>query len=41
MLKTLQPEDTLQLIMQAKDKDERDFLKCLGFFATEKAKRGY
>lgn len=38
-MKTLQPEDTLQLILQAKDKDERDFFEMLGNFLLQKKQK--
>ena len=39
-IKTLQPEDTLQLIMEAKDEEERDFFEFLGnFLLRQKQKK--
>lgn len=39
-MKSLQPEDTLQLVMEAKDSDERDFFEMLGnFLLQQKQKR--
>lgn len=38
-LKTLQPEDTLQLVMEAKDEEERDFFKMLGNFLLQQKQK--
>ena len=34
-IRTLQPEDTLQLIMEAKDEEERDFFELVGNFLLQ------
>ncbi|MCI5959407.1 MAG: hypothetical protein PUD03_04535 [Lachnospiraceae bacterium] len=34
-IKTLQPEDTLQLVMEAKDEEERDFFELVGNFLLQ------
>lgn len=34
-IKNLQPEDTLQLVMEAKDKDEQDFFEMIGNFLLQ------
>ncbi|MDD6070296.1 MAG: hypothetical protein PUC12_05685 [Clostridiales bacterium] len=34
-MKTLQPEDTLQLVLEAKDDEERDFFEMLGNFLLQ------
>ena len=34
-MKTLQPEDTLQLVLEAKDDEERDFFEMLGNFMLQ------
>ena len=38
-MKTLQPEDTLQLIMEAKDEEERDFFEMLGNFLLQQKQK--
>lgn len=38
-LKELQPEDTLQLVMEAKDKEERDFFEMLGNFLLQQKQK--
>ena len=39
-IKKLQPEDTLQLVMEAKDSEERDFFEMLGnFLLRQKQKK--
>lgn len=39
-IKDLQPEDTLQLIMEAKDDDEKHFFEMLGnYLLQEKQKK--
>ncbi|MGN0154051.1 MAG: hypothetical protein ACI4A3_06340 [Lachnospiraceae bacterium] len=39
-IKDLQPEDTLQLVMEAKDEDEREFFDMLGnFLLRQKQKK--
>ena len=38
-LKTLQPEDTLQLILEAKDEEERDFFEMLGYFLLQQKQK--
>lgn len=38
-LKTLQPEDTLQLILEAKDEEERDFFEMLGNFLLQQKQK--
>ena len=38
-IKMLQPEDTLQLIMEAKDKEERDFFEMVGNFLLQKKQK--
>lgn len=35
-MKQLQPEDTLQLVLEAKDKEERDFFEMVGNFLSKK-----
>ena len=37
-LKTLQPEDTLQLILESKDEDEQEFFEMLGNYLLQKNK---
>lgn len=34
-IKQLQPEDTLQLVLEAKDKEERDFFEMVGNFLLQ------
>lgn len=39
-LKNLQPEDTLQLVLEAKDEEERDFFEMMGnFLLRQKQKK--
>ena len=38
-MKNLQPEDTLQLVMEAKNDEERDFFEMLGNFLLQKKKK--
>jgi hypothetical protein len=38
-IKELQPEDTLQLVMEAKDDEERDFYELVGNFLLQKKQR--
>lgn len=38
-IKTLQPEDTLQLVMEAKDEEERNFFEMLGNFLLQQKQR--
>ncbi len=38
-IKTLQPEDTLQLVMEAKDEEERNFFEMLGNFLLQQRQR--
>jgi hypothetical protein len=38
-MKKLQPEDTLQLIMEAKDEDEKDFFELLGNFLLQQKQK--
>lgn len=38
-MKNLQPEDTLQLIMEAKDDEERDFFEMLGNFLLQQKQK--
>lgn len=38
-MKNLQPEDTLQLVMEAKDEDERDFFEVLGNFLLQQKQK--
>ena len=38
-MKTLQPEDTLQLVMEAKDEDERNFFELLGNFLLQQKQK--
>ncbi|MGN0245481.1 MAG: hypothetical protein ACI4DK_05910 [Lachnospiraceae bacterium] len=38
-IKTLQPEDTLQLIMEAKDEEERTFFELLGNFLLQQKQK--
>lgn len=38
-IKTLKPEDTLQLVMEAKDKDEQDFFEMVGNFLLQKKQK--
>ena len=41
-MKNLQPEDTLQLVMEAKNDEERDFFEMLGnFLLQKKQKKSY
>ena len=35
-VKQWQPEDTLQLVLEAKDKEERDFFEMVGNFLMQK-----
>ena len=37
--KNLQPEDTLQLVMEAKNDEERDFFEMLGNFLLQKKQK--
>ena len=34
-MRNLQPEDTLQLVLEAKDEEERDFFEMLGNFLLQ------
>ena len=34
-IRNLQPEDTLQLVLEAKDEEERDFFEMLGNFLLQ------
>jgi len=38
-IKNLQPEDTLQLVLEAKTKDERDFFEMVGNFLLERKQK--
>lgn len=38
-MKNLQPEDTLQLILEAKDEEERDFFEMLGNFLLQQKQK--
>ena len=38
-IKTLQPEDTLQLVMEAKDEEERTFFELLGIFLLQQRQK--
>jgi len=38
-MKTLQPEDTLQLVLEAKDEEERDFFEMLGNFLLQQKQK--
>ncbi|MGN0388674.1 MAG: hypothetical protein ACI4ER_07635 [Suilimivivens sp.] len=38
-MKKLQPEDTLQLVMEAKDDEERDFFEMLGNFLLQQKQK--
>ena len=38
-IKSLQPEDTLQLVMEAKDDEERDFFAILGNYLLQKGQK--
>ena len=38
-IKSLQPEDTLQLVMEAKDDEERDFFAMLGNYLLQKKQK--
>ena len=38
-IKQLQPEDTLQLIMEAESKEERDFFEMVGNFLLQRKQR--
>ena len=38
-IKTLQPEDTLQLVKEAKDEEERDFFEMLGNFLLQQKQK--
>lgn len=35
----LQPEDTLQLVLEAKNKEERDFFEMLGNFLLQQKQK--
>lgn len=35
-IKALSPDDTLQLVMEAKDEDEREFFELVGDFLLQK-----
>ena len=37
-IKELQPEDTLQLILEAEDKEEKDFFEMVGNFLLQQKK---
>lgn len=39
VIKTLQPEDTLQLVMEAKDEEERTFFELLGNFLLQQKQK--
>ena len=38
-MKNLQPEDTLQLVMEAKNDEERDFFEMLGNLLLQKKQK--
>lgn len=38
-MKTLQPEDTLQLVLEAKDEEEKEFFEMLGNFLLQQKQR--
>lgn len=38
-IKKLQPEDTLQLVMEAKNQEERDFFEMVGNFLLQKEQK--
>ena len=38
-IKQLQPEDTLQLVLEAKTKEERDFFELIGDFLLQKKQK--
>lgn len=38
-IKSLQPEDTLQLIMEADDKEEKDFFGVVGNFLLQQKQK--
>ena len=38
-MKDLQPEDTLQLVMEAKDSEERDFVEMIGNFLLQQKQK--
>ena len=38
-IKQLQPEDTLQLILEAKSKEEQDFFEMIGNFLLQKKQK--
>lgn len=38
-IKKLQPEDTLQLVLEARTKEERDFFEMVGNFLLQKKQR--
>ena len=38
-MKDLQPEDTLQLVMEAKDSEERDFFEMIGNFLLQQKQK--
>jgi hypothetical protein len=38
-IKKLQPEDTLQLVMEAKDEEEKDFYELVGNFLLQKKQK--
>lgn len=38
-IKRLQPEDTLQLVMEAKNEEERDFFELLGNYLLQRKQK--
>jgi hypothetical protein len=38
-IKTLQPEDTIQLVLEAKDKEEQDFFEMVGNFLLQQKQK--
>lgn len=38
-MKTLQPEDTFQLVLEAKDEEEKKFFEMLGNFLLQQKQR--
>lgn len=38
-MKNLQPEDTLQLVLEAKNEEERDFFEMLGNFLLQQKQK--
>ena len=38
-MKVLEPEDTLQLVLEAQDKEERDFFELVGNFLLQQKQK--